>query len=158
MWARGAGPQQVQVQQLSSSHYFEPHRAFGQLGAGTMCRNGEWLRRHISVNNSRQGLERVRHGKLLPGCTPCTAPSQSARPAHHPSLLASCWPHLQVIDGKSERGSHPVVRLPMKQWMLRITAYADRCGLPAFWCDVNAPYWPLVLPACVVQLVQHRAD
>lgn len=33
---------------------------------------------------------------------------------------------LQVIDGKSERGDHPVVRMPMKQWVLRITAYADR--------------------------------
>ena len=32
----------------------------------------------------------------------------------------------EVIDGKSERGGHPVVRLPMQQWMLRITAYADR--------------------------------
>lgn len=32
----------------------------------------------------------------------------------------------EVIDGVSERGGHPVVRLPMKQWMLRITAYADR--------------------------------
>ena len=31
-----------------------------------------------------------------------------------------------MIDGKSERGGHPVVRLPMKQWMLRITSYADR--------------------------------
>ncbi|MBL9086107.1 MAG: leucine--tRNA ligase [Planctomycetia bacterium] len=32
----------------------------------------------------------------------------------------------EVIDGKSERGGHPVVRMPMRQWMLRITAYADR--------------------------------
>ena len=32
----------------------------------------------------------------------------------------------EVIDGKSERGGHPVVRRPMRQWMLRITAYADR--------------------------------
>lgn len=32
----------------------------------------------------------------------------------------------EVIDGKSERGDHPVVRLPMKQWMLKITNYADR--------------------------------
>ena len=32
----------------------------------------------------------------------------------------------EVIDGKSERGGHPVVRKPMRQWMLRITAYADR--------------------------------
>ena len=32
----------------------------------------------------------------------------------------------EVIDGKSEVGGHPVVRMPMKQWMLRITRYADR--------------------------------
>ncbi len=32
----------------------------------------------------------------------------------------------EVIDGKSERGSHPVVRKPMRQWMLRITEYAER--------------------------------
>jgi len=32
----------------------------------------------------------------------------------------------EVIDGKSERGGHPVIRVPMRQWMLRITAYADR--------------------------------
>lgn len=32
----------------------------------------------------------------------------------------------EVIDGKSERGDHPVERRGMKQWMLRITAYADR--------------------------------
>ncbi|HTA28982.1 MAG TPA: class I tRNA ligase family protein, partial [Candidatus Cybelea sp.] len=32
----------------------------------------------------------------------------------------------EVIDGKSERGGHPVIRRPMRQWMLRITAYAER--------------------------------
>lgn len=32
----------------------------------------------------------------------------------------------EVIDGVSERGGHPVERRPMKQWMLKITAYADR--------------------------------
>jgi leucyl-tRNA synthetase len=32
----------------------------------------------------------------------------------------------EVIDGKSERGSHPVQRLPLRQWMMRITAYAGR--------------------------------
>jgi leucyl-tRNA synthetase len=32
----------------------------------------------------------------------------------------------EVIDGKSERGGFPVVRMPLTQWMLRITAYADR--------------------------------
>jgi leucyl-tRNA synthetase len=32
----------------------------------------------------------------------------------------------EVVDGKSERGDHPVQRVPLRQWMLRITAYADR--------------------------------
>ena len=32
----------------------------------------------------------------------------------------------EVIDGKSERGDHPVEKRPMKQWMLKITQYADR--------------------------------
>jgi leucyl-tRNA synthetase len=32
----------------------------------------------------------------------------------------------EVSDGKSERGGHPVVRMPLKQWMLRITDYAER--------------------------------
>jgi leucyl-tRNA synthetase len=32
----------------------------------------------------------------------------------------------EVVDGKSERGAHPVVRMPLTQWMLRITAYGDR--------------------------------
>ncbi len=32
----------------------------------------------------------------------------------------------EVVDGVSERGGHPVVRRPMRQWMLKITAYADR--------------------------------
>ncbi|ASR46665.1 leucine--tRNA ligase [Paenibacillus kribbensis] len=32
----------------------------------------------------------------------------------------------EVIDGKSERGGHPVIRKPMRQWMLKITEYADR--------------------------------
>jgi leucyl-tRNA synthetase len=32
----------------------------------------------------------------------------------------------EVIGGVSERGGHPVVRIPLRQWMLRITAYADR--------------------------------
>ncbi|HED11168.1 MAG TPA: leucine--tRNA ligase [Caldithrix abyssi] len=32
----------------------------------------------------------------------------------------------EIIDGKSERGGHPVYRRPMRQWMLRITEYAER--------------------------------
>ncbi|BAC14263.1 leucine--tRNA ligase [Oceanobacillus iheyensis] len=43
----------------------------------------------------------------------------------------------EVIDGKSERGGHPVIRKPMKQWMLKITAYADRLLE-----DLNELDWP----------------
>ncbi len=32
----------------------------------------------------------------------------------------------EIVDGKSERGGHPVIRVPMKQWMLKITDYAER--------------------------------
>lgn len=32
----------------------------------------------------------------------------------------------EVIDGKSERGGHPVLRKPLRQWQLRITSYAQR--------------------------------
>ena len=32
----------------------------------------------------------------------------------------------EVIDGKSERGGHPCMRVPLRQWMLAITKYADR--------------------------------
>ena len=43
----------------------------------------------------------------------------------------------EVIDGKSEVGGHPVERRPMKQWMLRITEYADRLLE-----DLNTLDWP----------------
>ena len=43
----------------------------------------------------------------------------------------------EVIDGKSEIGSHPVVRTPLRQWMLRITAYADRLAK-----DLELVDWP----------------
>jgi leucyl-tRNA synthetase len=32
----------------------------------------------------------------------------------------------EVIGGLSERGDHPVERLPLRQWVLKITEYADR--------------------------------
>ena len=43
----------------------------------------------------------------------------------------------EVVDGKSERGGHPVVRKPMKQWMLKITDYADRLAE-----DLSKIDWP----------------
>ncbi|TAJ11504.1 MAG: leucine--tRNA ligase, partial [Planctomycetota bacterium] len=43
----------------------------------------------------------------------------------------------EVINGRSERGNHPCVRRPLKQWMLKITAYADRLLE-----DLDAIDWP----------------
>lgn len=43
----------------------------------------------------------------------------------------------EVIDGRSERGNHPVQRIPLRQWMLRITAYADRLER-----DLDQLDWP----------------
>ena len=40
--------------------------------------------------------------------------------------LGTALANEEVIDGKSERGGYPVLRKPLRQWMLRITAYADR--------------------------------
>src|SRR5690606_11068856 len=48
----------------------------------------------------------------------------------------------EVIDGKSERGGHPVVRMPMRQWMLRITAYAERLEK-----DLELLDWPTSVKA-----------
>ncbi|MEM8925394.1 MAG: leucine--tRNA ligase [Actinomycetota bacterium] len=42
-----------------------------------------------------------------------------------------------TADGRSERGNHPVFRRPMKQWMMRITAFADR-----LLDDLNLLDWP----------------
>ena len=51
---------------------------------------------------------------------------QSEAPVNWCPALGTVLANEEVIDGKSERGSHPVVRMPLRQWMLRITAYADR--------------------------------
>jgi leucyl-tRNA synthetase len=43
----------------------------------------------------------------------------------------------EVVDGKSERGGHPVIKVPMKQWMLKITDYAERLI-----ADLDLVDWP----------------
>ena len=57
----------------------------------------------------------------------------SKRLAYQDDALVNWCPNLgtvlaneEVQDGKSERGGHPVKRIPLRQWMLRITAYAER--------------------------------
>lgn len=47
-------------------------------------------------------------------------------PVNWCQALGTVLANEEVIDGKSERGGHPVERRPMRQWMLRITLYADR--------------------------------
>ena len=43
----------------------------------------------------------------------------------------------EVIDGRSERGNHPVIRKPMRQWVLKITEYAERLLK-----DLDSLDWP----------------
>ena len=51
---------------------------------------------------------------------------QSEAPVNWCPALGTVLANEEVIDGLSERGSHPVERRPLRQWMLRITDYASR--------------------------------
>ncbi|HEY6080985.1 MAG TPA: leucine--tRNA ligase [Polyangiaceae bacterium] len=51
---------------------------------------------------------------------------QAEIPVNWCPALGTVLANEEVIDGRSERGNHPVVRTPLRQWQLRITAYADR--------------------------------
>ena len=51
---------------------------------------------------------------------------QSEAPVNWCPALGTVLANEEVKDGLSERGNHPVERRPLRQWMLRITAYADR--------------------------------
>lgn len=48
------------------------------------------------------------------------------RPVNWCPALGTVLANEEVIDGRSERGGYPVVRIPMKQWVLKITAYGDK--------------------------------
>jgi len=62
---------------------------------------------------------------------------QSEAPVNWCPALGTVLANEEVIDGKSERGGHSVERRPLQQWMLRITAYADRLER-----DLDALDWP----------------
>ena len=51
---------------------------------------------------------------------------QTEAPVNWCPALGTVLANEEVIGGVSERGGHPVMRMPLRQWMLRITAYADR--------------------------------
>ncbi len=62
---------------------------------------------------------------------------QAEVPVNWCPALGTVLANEEVMDGKSERGGHPVVRMPLRQWMLRITAYADR-----LLADLDQVDWP----------------
>src|SRR4029079_5526045 len=62
---------------------------------------------------------------------------QTEAPVNWCPALGTVLANEEVIDGKSERGGHPVVRIFLRQWMLRITAYADRLQ-----DDLASVNWP----------------
>jgi leucyl-tRNA synthetase len=51
---------------------------------------------------------------------------QAEIPVNWCPALGTVLANEEVIDGRSERGNYPMVRQPLRQWQLRITAYADR--------------------------------
>ncbi|TWU14793.1 Leucine--tRNA ligase [Symmachiella macrocystis] len=51
---------------------------------------------------------------------------QTEAPVNWCPALGTVLANEEVIGGVSERGGHPVTRIPLRQWMLRITSYAER--------------------------------
>jgi len=62
---------------------------------------------------------------------------QGEIPVNWCPALGTVLANEEVIDGRSERGDHPVIRQPLRQWQLRITAYADRLA-----ADLEGLDWP----------------
>ena len=62
---------------------------------------------------------------------------QLEAPVNWCPALGTVLANEEVVGGVSERGGHPVVRIPLRQWMLRITAYADRLER-----DLDGLDWP----------------
>lgn len=65
--------------------------------------------------------------KAVPTTNPEEALAQVKEvPVNWCEALGTVLANEEVIDGLSERGGHPVVRKPMRQWVLKITEYAER--------------------------------
>jgi leucyl-tRNA synthetase len=62
---------------------------------------------------------------------------QSEIPVNWCEALGTVLANEEVVDGVSERGGYPVIRKPLRQWQLRITAYADRLA-----ADLEGLDWP----------------
>ena len=63
--------------------------------------------------------------------------SQSEVPVNWCPALGTVLANVEVINGLSERGGHPVTRLPLRQWILHIGVYNDRLE-----ADLNGLQWP----------------
>jgi leucyl-tRNA synthetase len=74
-------------------------------------------------------VRRYRDGKRLA--------YQAEVPVNWCAGLGTVLSNEEVIDGKSEIGNHPVVRRPLRQWLLRITDYAER-----LLADLETVDWP----------------
>jgi leucyl-tRNA synthetase len=91
----------------------------------------EWIDRQ---GRGRKGKGRpIVELRIPPGKEDPEAYRDSKRLAYRALVPVNWCPELgtvlaneEVIDGKSERGGFPVIRMPLTQWMLRITAYAER--------------------------------
>jgi leucyl-tRNA synthetase len=62
---------------------------------------------------------------------------QKEAPVNWCPALKTVLANDEIVDGKSERGGHPIVRVPMRQWMLKITDYAERLLQ-----DLDTVDWP----------------
>jgi leucyl-tRNA synthetase len=62
---------------------------------------------------------------------------QNEVPVNWCPALGTVLANEEVINGVSERGGHPVERVPVRQWVLKITAYADR-----LLADLDEVDWP----------------
>ncbi|HXC97843.1 MAG TPA: class I tRNA ligase family protein [Verrucomicrobiae bacterium] len=93
-------------------------------------RESEWKSNHY-LCELRAGIMEVAKGKLDTGVIREFVQTKrlayvSEAPVNWCPELGTVLANEEVIDGKSEVGGFPVVRKPMRQWMLRITAYAER--------------------------------
>ncbi|KAG8053610.1 hypothetical protein GUJ93_ZPchr0001g31954 [Zizania palustris] len=77
-----------------------------------------WRRRH---HGQRRRTYLAGHHGL-----PFSSISKAEVPVNWCPALGTVLANEEIVDGVSERGGHPVIRKPMRQWMLRITSYADR--------------------------------
>ena len=105
-------------------------RARGRAGRGPASRPRAPTR--------RAGLGRADPVERRRSSTPTAWPTWHEAPVNWCPGLGTVLANEEVTaDGRSERGNFPVFRRPLKQWMMRITAYADRLI-----ADLDRLDWP----------------